>query len=257
MLRRTFAFAFIFCLLVGSRGQEAGAARSKPPSLQAMFDVLEAPSVQPILEALDKAKLSGSFVFSGRCDLRDCKPLRPIAECFPDFPQFRAPATSAGFTLQTLHVILADDPAMQVTQDPNGTIRINETGVPTDVLNIRVSHILFESNGANGQRGIYTANGALRFILQAPEVVAFMKAHHIGGPFDSSTGSGEAVPGNAGAWPPESPHISESLDNVTVSEVLDRILKAFPGIWICENRVVYFRFLALHKVSGRVFVVAD
>src|ERR1039458_7091318 len=104
MLRRTFAFAFIFCLLVGSRGQEAGAARSKPPSLQAMLD------------ALDKAKLSGSFVFSGRCDLRDCKPLRPIAECFPDFPQFRAPATSAGFTLQTLHVILADDPAMQVTQ---------------------------------------------------------------------------------------------------------------------------------------------
>jgi len=141
---------------------------------------------------------------------------------------------------------------------------MNESGVPTDLLNIRISRILFESYGANGQRGIYTANAALGVILQAPEVIAFMKAHDIGGPFDSSAGSGGAVPGNASAWPPELPHISGSLDNVTLSEALDRVLKTFPGIWIYENcpqsgkknRVVYFRFLSLQKIGSRVFVVA-
>jgi len=264
MLRRTFAFACTLVVLAGFWGQ-AMAARPRAASFQPMLDILEAPSVQPILEALDKAKLSGSFVFSGRCDLRECKPLRPIAECFPDFPQFRAPATRGGSTVQTLREVLADAPAMQVTQDTNGTVRMNESGVPTDLLNIRISHILFESNGANGQRDIYTANDALRFILQAPEVIAFMKVHDIGGPFDNNAGSGGSVPGNSGAWPPDSPHISGSLDNVTLSEALDHVLKTFPGIWIYENcpqidkkkRVVYFRFLALHKVAGRAFVVAD
>jgi hypothetical protein len=220
-----------------------------------MFDVLEAPSVQPILEALDKAKLSGSFVFPRRCDLSGCN--TPA----PDFPHFRVPTRAGGSIVQVLREVLADAPAMQVTQDPDGTIRMNETGVPTDLLNVKISHILFENYG---QR-VYTANGALKVILQTPEVLAFMKAHDIRGPFDNCSGHGEAVPGNAGAWPPGSPHISGSLDNVTLSEALDYVLKTFPGIWIYEscpqsdkkNRVVYFRFLALHKVGGRGFVAAD
>jgi hypothetical protein len=141
---------------------------------------------------------------------------------------------------------------------------MNETGVPTDLLNIKISHISFESYG---QR-VYTANSALRIILQMPEVSAFMKAHDIRGPFgpfDNCSGHGEPVPGNAAAWPPKSPHISGSLDNVTLSGALDYVLKTFPGIWIYEscpqggkkNRVVYLRFLALHKVGGRAFVVAS
>jgi len=257
MLRRMFAFAFILSLLVGFREQEARAAHPRFVSFQAMFDVLEAPSVQPILEVLDKAKLSGSFVF-GRCYFSGCN--TPA----PDFPHFLVPARAGGSTVQVLRELLADDPAMQVTQDPDGTIRMNEAGVPTDLLNVKISHILFESYG---QR-VYTANGALRVILQTPEVLAFMKAHDIRGPFgpfDNCGGSGGAVPGNAGAWPPESPHISGSLDNVTLSEALDYVLKTFPGIWIYETcpqidkkqHVVYLRFLALHKVGGRGYVAAD
>ena len=83
MLHRMFAFAFILGLLVGFREQEARAARPRIVSFQAMFDVLEAPSVQPILEPLDKARLSGSFVFSGHCDLSTCTP-------HADFRPFRA-----------------------------------------------------------------------------------------------------------------------------------------------------------------------
>jgi hypothetical protein len=153
---------------------------------------------------------------------------------------------------------------MQVTQDPDGIIRMNEAGVPTNLLNVKISHILFESYG---QR-VYTANGALRIILQTPEVLAFMKANNIigpFGPFDNCGGSGGVVPGNSGAWPPESPHVSGSLDNVTLSEALDYVLKTFPGIWVYEtcpqidkkNHPVYFRFLALHKIGGTTVVVAS
>jgi hypothetical protein len=141
---------------------------------------------------------------------------------------------------------------------------MNEAGVSTDLLGIKISHIPFEGY----RQGVHTANDALRIILQTPEVLAFMKTHEIRGPFgpfDNCSGSGGVVPGHAGAWPPESPHISGSLDNVTLSEALDYVLKTFPGIWIYEscppggkrNRVFYLRFLALHKVVGRGYVVAD
>jgi hypothetical protein len=257
MLHRMFTFAVILGLLVGFREQEARAARPRVVSFQAMFDVLEAPSVQPILEALDKAGLSGSFVFSGHCDLSACTP-------HADFPPFRALTGLQGPTIQVLREVLADAPATQVTQDAGGTVRMNETGVQTDLLNVKISHIPFEGY----RQGVHTANDALRIILQTPEVLAFMKTHAIRGPFgpfDNCSGSGEVVPGHAGAWPPESPHISGSLDNVTLSEALDYVLKTFPGIWIYEscppggkkNRVFYLRFLALHKVAGREYVVAD
>ena len=199
MLHRMFAFAFILGLLVGFREQEGRAARPRIVSFQAMFDVLEAPSVQPILEALDKARLSGSFVFSGHCDLSACTP-------HADFPPFRALTGLQGPAIQVLQEVLADAPAVQVTQDSDGPIRMNETGVSTDLLDIKISHIPFESHG---QR-VYTANGALKVILQRPEVLAFMKARDIRGPFgpfDNCSGSGEVVPGHAGAWPPELPHI--------------------------------------------------
>jgi hypothetical protein len=259
MLRRMFAFTFILSLLVGFREQEAQAAHPRVVPFQAMFDVLEAQPVQPVLEALYKAKVSGSFVFPGFCDWSGC------TYRIPEFPRFREPTRPEGTTVQILREILADDPSMQVTQEKDGTIRMNETGVPTDLLNVKIGHILFESYG---QR-VYTANGALRVILETPEVLAFMKAHDIRGPygpFDDCSGHVEVIPGNLfGAWPPESPHVSGSLDSVTLSEALDYVLKTFPGIWIYEtcpqrgkkNRVVYFRFLAVHKVGSEGYVSAD
>jgi len=257
MLRRMFAFAFIVALLAGFKEQEARGAHSLAASFQPMFEVLEAPSIEPMLEALDQARLSGSFVFSGHCDLSACAP-------HADFPPFRALTGPQGSTIQVLREILADAPATQVTQDAGGTVRMNETGVQTDLLNVKISHVPFDGY----RQGVYTANGALRIILQTPEVLAFMKTHEIRGPFgpfDNCSGSGEPVPGHAGAWPPESPHIEGSLDNVTLSEALDYVLKTFPGIWIYEScppsekkhRVVYLRFLALHRMVGRAFVVAS
>jgi hypothetical protein len=62
----------------------------------------------------------------------------------------------------------------------------------------------------------------------------------------------------AGAWPPQSPRISGSLENVTLSQALDRVLKTFPGIWVYEdcpksdkkNRVIYLRFYYLRRIGS-------
>lgn len=224
MLRSLVTGAFIAVTLVPSVGQEARAACPKPIG----------ESLRPILEVLDRAKLSGSLSVSGRC----------VEGNIPDLPQFRASATS-GAPLHTLRGILADDPGMRVRQDrPGGEIRMMERGVPTDVLNVRISHISFDQ--------WYDPRDGVSAILHTPEVVAFMKARDIKWPFH-----GSAVRGNP--WPPEHPHLSGSLENVTVREVLDHILKTFPGIWVYENcprtdeknRTVYFGFWNLKNLGPR------
>jgi len=143
----------------------------------------------------------------------------------PDLPAFRAPAATEGPPLYILREILADDPDMQIAQDtPDGKIRMIERGVPTDVLDLTISHISFD------QWPMYGPVDGLRAILHAPEVVAFMKARDIGWPLH-----GWGVRGGGGQWPPEQPHLSGSLDNVTVRGVLDHVVKTFPGIWVYEN----------------------
>lgn len=237
MLRRVVAFVFMFCILAASRGQDAHSHGPQGAPLQSM------------LEILDNAKLSGSLVFSGRCD----------EGYTPDFPHFGAPAKSGGAHLQDLRELFVDHPATVVTQDPDGTIRMIERGVPTDVLNIRISHISFGESGVNGQKAVYNPDDALSAILHAPEVVSFMKARGIERPF-----RGGGVRGNStGQWPPDQPHISGSLDDVTVSSALDFVLRTFPGIWAYENcpqtdkksRDIYFGFFYLQKVGSRVLVV--
>ncbi len=235
MLRRLFIVAFIVCTLVGSLGH-AQVVSGKA-------------SLLPILEILDTARVSGSVVLWGSCTV----------SYPPDLPKLRVSATDRASALQALREVLADDPAMQITQDSDGTIRMIERGVPSDILNVKIRHVSFEGRGTSAQSdGMYTPNDALRGVLQAPEIVDFMRAHDIERP----TGT-EAVPGNLfGPWPPEYPHISGSLDDVTLSEALDRILKTFPGIWVYENcpgskkksRSVYFHFFYLRDIGHGVFV---
>jgi len=235
-LQRAFAIALITCMLLGSAVQEARAAGPKDTS------------IEPILDTLGKAKLSGSLEVSGRCSSMN-------VQDFPEFPAVHLPVTSAGSSLQKLRAILASDPIMQVSQSPSGMIRMVETGVPTDLLEVKIKHISFNvlPSGA-----AYQPNVALSVILRAPEIVDFMAAHNIEWPFH-----GEAVSGSGASWPAQSPHISGSLDNLTLSDALDIVLRTFPGIWIYEScprssersRFVYLRFFYLRKIgSGAPFV---
>jgi len=257
-------------LVMGAWAQDPG---SKKATIQHLREAETAPgtyySLRPILDVLDKAKLSGSLEFSGSCNTPG----------FAEFPQLRAPVTSGGSPLQTLREIFADDPAMRVTQHADGTIRMIEKNVPTDILNVRIGHILFGSDGS----GVYSANSALELILSSPEINLYMKAHDINLPhenfrfisFESNAITIRDLPhieGTTVTAPPEMPavgtnpdwvtHIEGSLDNVTFSETMDHIVKTFPGIWLYENcprsdtrkRIVLFRFLHLEDTILGVIV---
>jgi hypothetical protein len=230
---RACMIGFIACVLVGSFEPNARASGPKAHLLE------------PILRVLDNAKVSGSLEFSEPCDWRD----------FPHFPKFRLPTASASAPVQALREILADDPKMRVSQEPNGMIRMSDLDVPTDLLNVRLRHISFHGDGEPPQ-DTYEPNAALRTILTAPEVAVFMQAHEIRG--GGSPFLGEGIVRGVGGPVPNLPHVSGSLDNVTISEALDYVLQTFPGIWVYENcpasgdqeRAIYFRFFYLRNVGS-------
>ena len=148
---------------------------------------------------------------------------------------------------------------MKLTKDEDGVIRMTEV-IPTDILNMRISHASFDGSSEAGKPwAAYNPNAALSLILHLPEVASFMRDHHIELP---SQGAG--VPGNiSGRWSPDAPHIFESFENITLSDAMDRILNTFPGMWIYENcpatrhkdREVHFLFVRLQRVGSTVFVV--
>lgn len=198
-----------------------------------------------VLLTLDKVKRSGSLELSGNWD----------AGQIPDFPQFRFPRTYDGPAIQTLREILAVLPTVKVTEDRTGLIRMIDPSVPTDILNVRIAHLDFRGPWDDG--AVHNPDEGLVCIMRSPEVVSFMEARGI----DHDRGGG--TPGNLfGHWPTQAPHMSGSLDNVTVSEALDHILATFPGIWVYENypasanrtRDFYFGFFYLDRAGHDVLV---
>jgi hypothetical protein len=126
--------------------------------------------------------------------------------------------------------MFADDPSMQVTQDPDGTVRMAEKGVSAELLKVKIANISFESNGVPSQYAAFGPNAAvMHAILRSPEAAAFMTAHNM------VLLHGEGLTGGSGPRPVELPHLVGSMDNLTVSQALDRVLKIFPGIWLYEN----------------------
>ncbi len=193
--------------------------------------------LRPLLQALDRSGVSGSLEFSGHCP------------GFPgDIPHLHVPSSSDGSPLQVARETFSDDPAMHISQDPDGTIRINESGTSTELLDVKISHVSFEKNGVPLQYAAMKVSHALYYvILKAPEVLGFAKAHDSGIPFVGTIGSqGDPV---------NSPHISGSMDNLTLSQALDRLVKTFPGVWVYEScptgagkgRVVAFWFFSLQN----------
>jgi hypothetical protein len=230
MVRRSLAFTIFMSFTIWSCAQIT-------PSADQQFVT----PLRPLLQALDSSRVSGSLEFSGHCP------------GFPgDLPHLRVPSASGGSPLQIARETFSDDPAMQVSQDSDGTIRMRENGVLRDLLNVKISHISFEKNGAPLQYAVYSPGAALyRVILQAPEVLAFAKGHNVQIPFLGTGGLG----GPSRGVPIDNPHISGAMDNVTLSQALDRLVETFPGIWVYENcpardgkgRTVLFWFFSLQN----------
>lgn len=181
-------------------------------------------TVGPITEILRRAKISGSLEYWGSCNNE---------HTFPDFPPVTTPSSPPAPPLQTLRKMFANDEDMQVTQEPGGTIRMVEKTVPQDLLNVKIGHISFN------EYPMFVPTYVLWFITHAPDVETFKKNHGIrqlGGMINQSSSP--------------VPRVSGELNNVTLSEALDYMLKTFPGLWVYENcpgsgqnkRVVVFAF---------------
>ncbi len=204
----------------------------------------------PLLEVLKNAGVSGSLEFSGTCSLSD-------PSHFLELPQFDTPATTSGSPLQIVREMFAHNRTMQVTQDPDGTIRIIQHGVPTDILAVKIAQVTFQI-GRPAQEPIYDANAALAQVFATPEIQLFMRDHDVEPPGFTLTG---AI--SPSIHPPDAPYISAApLHDVAFAEALNYILKSFRGIWYYKNcpgtdkrnRTVSMGFYHLHKTGAGLII---
>jgi hypothetical protein len=165
------------------------------------------PAVQKILS---KAHLSGSLGYWGFCN---------PDQGWPDFPEPRNVSGREGPALGILQEMFADDPKMWVTQDSDGRIRMVETDVPKDFLEIKIHHLSFPPDFHSGAFAVY-------FIVNTPEVRDFM-SRNIEYPWE-----GWGMPGQIVTYGPSVPG---ELHDVTVEQALDYVLHTFPGFWTYQN----------------------
>jgi hypothetical protein len=169
------------------------------------------PVVQKILS---RAELSGSLEFWGVCDTS--KPR-------PEFPKLRPISGREGSALEALQEVFANDTKMQVTQDDDGKIRMVETDVPKDLLEVKIHHLAFPSD-------YYGPRMALNAILHTQEVRRFRMEHNIGP--KTAWEEGFSLPGDAMSIQPSVPG---ELNDVTLAQALDFVLQTFPGFWSYQN----------------------
>ena len=181
----------------------------------------------PIVEVLRRSKISGSLEYWGSCDNK---------YIFPDFPAITTPSSPSGPPLQTLREMFANDQDMQVTQEPDGTIRMAEKSVPQDLLDVKIGRISLDDE--RNISPMFIPQNVLWFITHRQEVETFKREHGIrqlGGMINEASNL--------------VPRVSGELNNV-LREALDYVLKTFPGLWVYENcpgfgkdkRVVAFAF---------------
>jgi hypothetical protein len=171
-------------------------------------------TIWPIVDVLRSGYLSGSLEYWGRCG----------DESVTHFPMTITPANPSAPPLQVLREMFANDPMMRITlEEPNDIVRMAETDIPQDLLNVKITHLSFDEENKRGFPMYFPAN-VLSFITHAPEVQAFMNDHGI-----------ELTPTMINEASSTSPRVSGELNNVTLSEALDYMLKTFPGLWVYEN----------------------
>jgi hypothetical protein len=121
--------------------------------------------------------------------------------------------------------MFAKDEDMQVTQEPDGTVRMVEKVVPHDLLSVKIEHLSFDDEQKkDGPIFSFSPPAVLWFITRAPEVESFMKGHNI-----------RREPRIVNESTTTEPHISGELNNVTLSQALDYMAKAFGGLWVYKE----------------------
>jgi hypothetical protein len=166
-------------------------------------------------DVLSRAHLSGSLEYWSACNFK---------MTYPDFPKLRALPDHDGPAVELLRKMFSVDPEMRVSQDADGRIRMIETDVPSDLLDVKIHHLRFPPE-------YHGPNAAAIAILKTPEVIAFRREHNIGP--EADWGPGASFPSDAFA--PDKSSVRGDLHEVTVREALDYVLRTFPGFWYYEN----------------------
>ena len=124
---------------------------------------------------------------------------------------------------KTFKLMLANDKRFQVKTDPDGVVRIFESGMPNDVLNIRVKRVKLSEE----QR--YNEKDAMSEVLQTPEVRTYFEAHNIDQPVD--------LGGLINPSDPRLPHLETAIENMTVLDALKHMLLVFGEAGIYKEAV--------------------
>jgi len=174
--------------------------------------------IRSIADVLRSGHLSGSLEYRGSCYGQNDYVTRR-------FPVTTAPTSHSAPPLQILREMFAKDEDMQVTQEPDGTVRMVEKAVPQDLLNVKIERLSFDDERKkDGPIFSSSPPAVLWFITQAPEVESFIKGHNIG-----------REPRIVNEPTTTEPHVLGELNNVTLSQALDYMAKAFGGLWVYKE----------------------
>jgi hypothetical protein len=200
-----------FLLLACCLGQDRGGS---PPSYA--FE---------ISEILGRERLSGSLEYWGVCG----------RDFYPDLPKIQSASGKEVSSVDEIRAMFAVDGMMQVTQKGDGKVRMVETDVPDDLLNVKIHHVVLPGD-------VFGTTSAKFAILKTPEVQNFRIEHNIGPRAD--WGGGFSFEG-----PLSKPVPQVELNDVTVAEAFDKVLEMYPGYWLYEScrdkdgaRIAYFGF---------------
>src|SRR4029077_13724997 len=160
--------------------------------------------VAVVLSVLENNGRSGSLEYRGVCTASG-----GIADSFKvAAPQRDAPP------LRALGQAFASEPALRITEDASALIRVVGGDVQADLLNLRIHQVVF--------RGDREPWDAMYKLLALPEVQAYMQAHHM-----------TFIMTPVGLVPPPSGRVlNGTLEDVALSQAVDRIAQVFPGVWV-------------------------
>lgn len=204
--------------------------------------------------AWKKLQGSGSLVYKGSCEAKGIAPRYPLHDAL---------VTSASSPLQDLRNIFAGDPKMNVALESNGMIRMSESDVSRQLLDVKIRRINFDMGDILPHGRLfwsqYSGNRILWPILEATEVQAFMQAHNVH-PLGWKDNLFWQISGPSYS---SGIHVRGQIENVTVAQALDHVAKTFPGLWVysecvadTKNRLVSFDFLD-NRVDGQWQQIED
>lgn len=194
---RAFFVLGLMLLVAGCHGVE-------PFPTKVVQDEATFPLVTLVGRILGEAGQSGSLIYEGNCSPgKPNDPFRLLSPA-PGLPPLRA-----------LDEAFSREPRL-TAKLKSSLVRVTEVSVPHDLLDLRISHISFRNE--NDPRD------AIQTLLALPIVKDYMRSHHI-----------RFLMVQEGIYPPPSrrgPLLNCTIKGATVSQVLDRIVRTFPGMWI-------------------------